>query len=434
MVGIRADLIERMIQHLPKDCGVTVLSDDAQSIYDFADKARIPKPALPSRLIGFGIEYRHITDLHRTTVPALSRMFSQARPLILSPSLSPQTRHRKLIRCLHKAAPCLKALPTADFFADRDDLLVLFRHRADVLMLSSTLSKAGIAHRIRMSGLPPAIPPWIALALAHHTEPTLSRMGFMGYWQNFVAGSHHATLSAEEAWETLRRNAPIGQDISIPVLREKLLRASPPLDLCTPELGSTGPTIGTIHASKGREAPSVMLALPINNHRQITDEECRVLFVAATRAKRDLTLFNHEQAVIQALPSGRLSLSSPHSCAMEVGLSDDLTPEGLTGMGAFATSADVESAQARLKQLSQMPLLATLNKNFNLMLYNQYIAILSSSIFYDRNCAARQISRPNTIPVIGLRTLAFDPSLHHSLHSPWNNSGFVLAPIIIGFA
>jgi hypothetical protein len=35
--------------------------------------------------------------------------------------------------------------------------------------------------------------------------------------------------------------------------------------------------------------------------------------------------------------------------------------------------------------------------------------------------------------IMGVRTLVFDPSQHSSLFSPWQYSGFALAPIIAGY-
>lgn len=437
VVGIRADLIEQLIGHLPQECGITLLSDNAQSIYDFADKARIPKPPLPARLTGTGMMSRTLTVLHRTQVPALTRLFSEARTVVLSPIPSPQSRHRKLMRCLYKAAPKPIPQPAAEYFWDRDDLLILYRHRADVLLLSHFLSQAGVPHRLRMSGLPAAIPPWVALSLAHHTEPTLSRAGFLGYWQHFVKNTDHAALEAEEAWEKLLRTAPVNGDILIPKLREKLLQASPPLELCGAELGQSGPTIGTIHASKGREAHSVMLALPDAPRRLPSDEECRVMFVAATRATHRLILMSHHPADIQTLPSGRLYQSHPGSHMIEMGLKGDVLPAGLAGRTTFATAADVEKAQAILTQTRHCPVPVEMNNNLEIILYNHIIAELSSSIYHDCRQLipfSKSIPAPTQVHIAGGRTLVFDPAENPLLHSPWSSSGFVLAPIISGLA
>ena len=64
-------------------------------------------------------------------------------------------------------------------------------------------------------------------------------------------------------------------------LRRRLGQTRPPVELTLPEYGLHGPIVGTIHASKGREASNVVLLLPNGaEFESIEDEkeETRVLF------------------------------------------------------------------------------------------------------------------------------------------------------------
>jgi len=435
VVGIRADLVEALIAHLPPECGVTIFADDAQSIYDFADKSRTPKPSLPGRLVEAGMAQHSLTILHRTHNPALTRLFTQGRNVVLSPRLTPKARHQKLNRALLRAAPVIETLPIV---IDQDDLLILFRYRADVVAASQAMCEQGVAHRLRMSGLPPAIPAWIGLTLSSHQDPTLSRSRFFGYWDQKVDGTLHATLDPQQAWDRLFKTAPLDNDVGIAKLREKLLQASPPLDLCEPDLGFTGPTLGTIHASKGREAPSVILAHPKHLRRSPSDEETRVLFVGATRAKQTLTLLTHHPATPLVLPTGRLYTSdaqNPDHFRVEMGLDDDLLPTGLAGLSCFDTVSQVQKAQAILAELSSFPIRLDLDLNHIILFNNQYIAGHSSQLHYDIDALAplmRLTPRPRQIFILGLRTLVFHPEHYDALHSPWAQSGFIVAPIITG--
>ena len=45
-------------------------------------------------------------------------------------------------------------------------------------------------------------------------------------------------------------------------LRQIVSLSRPPVEVCLPDLGTTGPILGTIHASKGREADTVVLVMP----------------------------------------------------------------------------------------------------------------------------------------------------------------------------
>ena len=61
--------------------------------------------------------------------------------------------------------------------------------------------------------------------------------------------------------------------ISVKRLREVVSRSVPPVDLCIPDLGTEGPILGTIHASKGREADNVRLFVNEKENPESTDEE-----------------------------------------------------------------------------------------------------------------------------------------------------------------
>ena len=433
VVGIRADLTERLIAHLPPECGVTVLADDAQSIYDFADRSRAPKPSLPLRLIETGLERQNLTVLHRTDIPALTRLFDQGRTLVLSDRLSAKARHGKLIRALRKAAPAIDGPPPDE------TPLVLYRYRADVLDASTALSESGIPHRLRLSGMPPALPAWIGLCLSHHQEPTLSRAAFLSQWRRRVDGTPHAVLSAEDAWERLFRTAPLDREIELGRLRAKLTQASPPLDLCETELGSGGPIVGTIHASKGLEADRVVLAIPTPYPRPPGDEECRVLFVGATRARRDLRLLPHRPLDIHSLPSGRLYQTPADPAAplrVEIGTAADFLPGGLVGMEVFETVEEARSAQTALAQLPAGPTSVAIDDALTIFWDGRRVARIAPQVNHDLDDlphGRRRAPILGTGHMIGIRTMVYDPLLQAPLYPPWAASGFVLAPILSGY-
>src|SRR5262249_49173948 len=90
--------------------------------------------------------------------------------------------------------------------------------------------------------------------------------------------------------------------------------------------------IGTIHASKGREAEEVILALPpLPGEEDDVAEETRVLYVGATRPKRHLLVHVDPETKAYPLPSGRLwcvrvvpTRKLSLSASVEVGLNGDI--------------------------------------------------------------------------------------------------------------
>jgi hypothetical protein len=80
--------------------------------------------------------------------------------------------------------------------------------------------------------------------------------------------------------------------VNLRYLREVLSRGNPPDEAVRPYLGTTGPIIGTIHGSKGREAEDVVLSLTDLRADADHEEESRVLYVGATRAKSRLRVLS----------------------------------------------------------------------------------------------------------------------------------------------
>ena len=81
--------------------------------------------------------------------------------------------------------------------------------------------------------------------------------------------------------------------ISMARLRSAINRSRPPDSLLVDYGSLPGPTLGTIHGSKGRESDLVHLMLPSDYRLDKTDgrgilEEMRILFVGASRAREFL--------------------------------------------------------------------------------------------------------------------------------------------------
>ena len=458
IVGIRADLVQTIIGTLHRSCGVTVLADDAQSIYDFSDTSRVPKPSIPIRLEGAGWPVVTLDILYRTQQSALRRLYQQGRKIVLDTERPPTKRWRALTRALIRAAGNPKPLPEPTEFTAETKPLVLFRRRADVLVASRRFCQAGVAHRLRISGHAAALPPWIAQALGGWLEPDLPRGRFLRLWDEKVDGTFLATCTSETAWDRLFDTAAAGRGaINLERLRSRLSAASPPIALSEAELGTQGPLLGTIHASKGREAEQVVLALLAEDgtNRAVDADEVRVLYVGATRARQTLRLCRITAHPASVLKSGRTVAIDPHDskrAIVEIGLDTDMTAVGLVGRAHIPHSSEALAIQARLATLPAQPLpcLLRLSTNGAYGLYRDgdgaCLGYFANHLRHDLDETAARLERirsglilalPTVIApvyVIGVRTLAFDPEpLHGDLHAPWAASGLILAPTVTGF-
>jgi hypothetical protein len=461
IVGIRAELTMGLIHAVGEDCGVTVFADEAQAIYGFSEDAEsgTPGAALIDQLRSQGFEEATLGTVHRTSRSSLRKIFTGLRKKVLS--RSGPARHRRAeieaeIRA--NADEADGSLTRVELGRVPENGLVLARRRIDVLLYSSM--QAAIPHRLRLSGLPAGLKPWIGHLLWDRTDPRLTQTQFGDLWSERSASAQPGSPDQEAAWRLMVEVAGRSSSIvDLSRLREVLGRSSPPMLFCAPEFGYRGPILGTIHASKGREADFVALYLPRTGEVRDSDEpeasaeeEIRVLFVGATRAREYLRVGDAPGVAASSI-NGRVwrriaSSGRAQRVQIEVGRLHDVTPEGLVGRRTFACAEDAESAQIFWRNSPvQQTLCARAERelDWGLVLEDaerHRLAALGQQLQSDLRELARLTGTwppPGFIPhlrSLGARTLAVapaDPRLE-LLHDPWRSSGFLSAPLLIGFS
>ncbi|MBM2575363.1 AAA family ATPase [Jannaschia sp. Os4] len=305
VVGIRASLVARVISLLPADCGVTIFHDPAQAIYDYdADDGpqRRLLDLLPEGSTGY--ETHELKQIYRTDNPALKALFGSFRTSILTdPPINTETFRGKTETVREAATSVLSGQFEARRYSESSRELLLFRRRIQAAQAAGFLSGAGIPFRLRMSGLPQQLRPWIALCLRSVRADLVDEIEFRDLHERaaelypLAMDADGDTGDEDERWAALHRTArrSKSKEVSLSLLREKLAYSA--LDrFVSFEYGMRGPTLGTVHASKGRESDDVVLNIDKGWGRDENDdadrfsEEGRVLFVGATRAKRSLTV------------------------------------------------------------------------------------------------------------------------------------------------
>ena len=219
-------------------------------------------------------------------------------------------------------------------------MLVLFRRRADILFASSFCSHAGVEHRLRMSDLPVVVRPWLGWLLGETVQTILNREDFGNLWESraSLCAAPFAGEQRDVCWALLHRLAAGSRPHTLDLVhvRNIVARARPPVELCFPELGLRGPILGTIHASKGREADEVVLMMP--PHYDHADdarggmgsaaifEEGRVYYVGATRARKMLVAAGNSATRVGYLDSGRVYriVGKKKRAQLEVGRDGDV--------------------------------------------------------------------------------------------------------------
>jgi hypothetical protein len=465
LVGIRADLIEALIGRLSPECGITVFADEAQAIYDWSEeKAPGPGEAEASLLQrlrndpGLNFGAAHLHTVHRTRSESLREIFSDVRSAVLAARHSAAGIFTTVRDRIHSLADAT-GLEASDLGIDKlpPGTLILFRRRAETLMASQFCHAP---HSLRLSGFPRSLPPWISACFGNCDQRHVDKPQFLHLWNTVAVAAHDPAASADDAWDRLFSLAgDSGESIDLQRLRQVLGRSNPPVELLDPDFGLPGPILGTVHASKGREADDVLLMMgksPEFENEEDEHAETRVLFVGSTRARSTLKVGRAISKPGRALDSGRacklMIRKGVASAMIEIGCEDDIAVERLVG-----TRSPLEQAAGAQQLLLEhacgvlpLELLRVPEADWNYRLTSpeghKPIAMLPpwfrDDLWEAANRAASITGRKQKPPgrikylkALGSRSIVVapdDPRLEQ-LHAPWRRSGFVLAPRLAAF-
>ena len=145
-----------------------------------------------------------------------------------------------------------------------------------------------------MSGVPLICKPWIGQLLYGDTSENITLEEFQSKWSACEEDLIHCNSSSMSAAKTLLDSANSRGMIDLSKVKDLASRPVPPVNFCVPDLGLDGPILGTIHASKGRQAQNVTLFLDAQTQGNMSEsqsqEETKVLFVGASRAEANLSV------------------------------------------------------------------------------------------------------------------------------------------------
>jgi UvrD-like helicase family protein len=476
VMGLRADLIFEMLKSLSPACGVSILADPAQAIYGFttdgADDSA-PQRSFLERLptdCPTPLVTRALKNIHRVKDDALVDLFLRSRKEIerAESANGHIARVQRTIReTCGKDVGVTSFENLADFLTRTGDnsMLVLFRRRADVLFASSYCSVAGIDHRLRMSDVPIVAKPWLGWLFGETVQAILGRDDFDKLWEA-RATIEPAPFAGEErdsCWTLLHRLAAGSRPKTLDLvhLREIVARSRPPVELCFSELGAAGPILGTIHASKGREADTVVLVMP--PHHDSADgahdedsaavfEEGRVYYVAATRARKMLVTAGNSATRVGYLDSRRIYRNcSERRAQLEVGRDGDVDK-----LAHLAWSSSQKAQLALAASVGRtLPVRATVvpEEDYALRLslaqkgddgVTRVIDIgqLSRSFQTDLGKLWSRIDQERRLMpgsyiqhlyLVAVATVGITEDERSAIKSPFRQSGMALAPVIKGF-
>ncbi|POB00311.1 hypothetical protein C2134_02625 [Chromobacterium sinusclupearum] len=463
IVGTRCELLLDIIDALPKETGVTVFSDEAQAIYMFGEEGSPSEVEghLPDCIRKYLPDFNcvELKEIHRTSDPVLMKLFGIGRQVLTANKASSVERYEQVRKLIESTNHSDVGNFRDDFPAlssQLDDAFLLFRKRGEALEASSYIERR--PYRLRMSGLPVCIHTWIALILWDWTKDDIDVAEFQTRWSVRV---NRDSASCESAWKDLVRFFGQSQSrVSVRKLVDRLAGSSVPYQFITPDFGTLGPVIGTVHGSKGREAGEVRLYLPAQPSGSVEDdrlcEEARVLFVGATRAKHELKVGKgaSSKPYRRLEQSGRAFSTSYDNdrIQVEIGHRRDIDACGLAGTQMFASAALVTEAQRNLLKYSsgvrqmRASICGPLKEWRYVMTLESsdeplgYLSTVLNRDLFDmaEKLELGQVRLPayfKHLRLLGVRTFAIsrdDPD-REKLHQPWRDSGLILAPLVIGY-
>jgi hypothetical protein len=356
LTAIRARFVAELIGKLSPHCGVTVFADPCQGIYGFTNDFEDGSGDNGTFIESFpfaksGFENRSLTTLHRTSDEGIIATFGAARKAVAEQGSWPM----KVVETIQKCSCRLDGGITDSI---DQNCLVLYRRRAQALMDAQYYP---YYYRLRMSGLPACIHPWIGAMFARYTENTINREQFVELWESTVDIDSllYKNIALDEAWNLLHNHAAAKYGgVNLVRLRELLCRSRPHADFLIPDYGMWGPIFSTIHGSKGREARKVVLMLPRSdrtltipddqpNAERRNQEESRVYYVGATRAISSLE-YDEAKSLIGAssVNGGRVWHSyqrgkhKPATACVQFGMAGDVDETALVRRDFCETSQD----------------------------------------------------------------------------------------------
>ncbi len=229
------------------------------------------------------------------------------------------------------------------------------------------------------------------------------------------------------------------------------------MDFLVDERDLPGPIVGTIHASKGREAAEVRLMLPSDKYvdremaAAVLAEEERVLFVGATRARERRLVGSGMRTYAKHLQSGRVFRATKAGVnsdkrQVEIGLQGDVSAAGMVSAPLSQTEAEKLQEWLWVNRSAMNGLESRYQHDDGAsFLYNgpdttaMRIGRMSQTLCHDLFAIAREIgcNRPGgtikNLRMVGVSTAVIGEADRDAAHPPWKRSAFALVPVITGF-
>ncbi|MCY3010922.1 MAG: UvrD-helicase domain-containing protein [Planctomycetota bacterium] len=305
IVGVRARLIRSILILLRETkCGLVILGDLRQSIYGFNLENA---PASEKSMDAFWLVkelYVHHSDVKRIDFveqhrfsPSCQRLMEQLQNAMddvtgkLLPGEKPN--RARLVEVFEEIPKLDFPIELAGYLTENGSTAILARSNYQVAQLAvacvSVLAENGKTVRVISESTRNMFPGWIGRVFGRIEGVShYSADSFCTDYQTLVRNSYHEAKTCLEWIATSFGISPRGFQKS-EILARLVQSASVPTDL-REQVSEGEICISTIHQAKGRQYDTVLIVDPgkllKGSDEATTAENCRLAYVAATRAKR----------------------------------------------------------------------------------------------------------------------------------------------------
>lgn len=363
LVGIRARLVKALLQRI---CGgFTLLGDPALAIYGFANQGeeRLSSADLLNWVLMQPwqdvVRERELKTNFRST-GKVAEMADQARSIIVDSQrngVEVESGLKQLIARLPEAR-LARVNQHIQNGKGTKSVCVLCRTHGELLQIGAMLAAQNIELFIQPKAEEHTLPAWVARSLSECTAKRISQSEYEGLWTEYVGELVEPSARQAYGWLKQVEGQP-HDDLNLEVLRARLRKGAQLPDEADGllEKSEKPMSLSTVHASKGREYDHVVILQPNSTYERHKEDdaldESRVLYVAATRARDELSRLNRDGIPKQMRrftpPSGRarwLTWSEDSRVAyLELGLPSDIFATQYVETTSFASLTETRRAQ-----------------------------------------------------------------------------------------
>lgn len=275
-------------------CGVTVLGDACQAIYDYDQETRSAPmkstefyKALFRKMYG-NTKFLFLTENYRQG-SGLIKLTSELREAILSSDVK---KMRTAVEYFGKYAETTTATGSSinEAFLEKmragGSVSLLLRNNGQTLKMSSDLRKRGVSHTLNIAETNNNFAPWIADVFASYKKTTISEDRFLGLYEDITS------KDGSDVWRRLQKLLHTDNDVMN--VRELLnaIAVSKIDDSLLRTVRERSVVVSNIHRSKGREYDCVVVDKSYVDllSDESSADEFKTLYVAITRPRKKIVL------------------------------------------------------------------------------------------------------------------------------------------------